>query len=94
MDQGKVTLDDRVADDVSLTGQLRCSITLSRPDEAFARAIAEWGFEPGIAPGEWTGRVAGPDRLRFLGVLSRYAGLISAIRLDEAPAPPRLAEHG
>ena len=94
MDQGKVTLDDRVADEISLTSQLRCAIALSRPDEAFSKAVREWGFEPGTMPGEWEGTVAGPDRLRFLGMLSRYAGLLTVVRMDEAPASPRLANHG
>ena len=94
MDQGRVTLDDRVADDVSLSSQLRCRITLSRPDEAFAKTITDWGFLPGSLPGEWQGRVAGPDRLRFLSMLSRYAGLLAAIQMDESPASPLVAKHG
>ncbi len=32
----------------------------------------------------WRGQVAGPDRLRFLGVLSRYAALLKGIQLQEA----------
>ena len=94
MDQGKVTLDDRVADDVSLSSQLRCVIRVSRPDQAFAKAIAEWGFVPGSEPREWSGRVAGPDRLRFLGMLSRYAGLLASIRMDEASSSRHLVHHG
>ena len=27
--------------------------------------------------------IAGPDRLRFLGMLSRYVGLLTRISLDE-----------
>jgi hypothetical protein len=27
--------------------------------------------------------VAGPDRLRFLGVLSRYAALLASIQMDD-----------
>ena len=94
MDQGRVTLDDRVADDVKLTSFLGCSITLSRPDEAFARAIGEWGFVVHGDGLEWSGSVAGPDRLRFLGVLSRYAGLLSAVRMEEAPSAARSMSHG
>ncbi|WJW75961.1 ABC transporter ATP-binding protein [Thiohalobacter sp. IOR34] len=82
MDQGQVVLDDRVADRVDLDSQLRCELRINREEPAFARSLAQWGFQPagGLC---WTGLVAGADRLRFLGVLSRYAGLLSAIRMEE-----------
>lgn len=86
LDQGRVVLDDRVADLVDLASRLRCSVGLLRPDEAFGRAIAEWGFTGDEGGLRWKGLVAGPDRLRFLGVLSRYAALLAHIRMDEAPA--------
>ncbi len=83
LDQGNVVLDDRVADLVDLSSRLRCRITLIRPEEAFAKAIADWGFQ-GDADGRvWEGVVAGPDRLRFLGVLSRYAALLAGIEMRE-----------
>lgn len=87
LDQGKVVLDDRVADLVDLSSQLQCSVGLLRADEAFARAIGTWGFTSADAGLTWIGRVSGPDRLRFLGVLSRYAALLAHIRMDEAEAP-------
>ncbi len=87
LDQGKVVLDDRVADLVDLSSRLACSIGLLRADDAFARAIADWGFGSADGGMTWTGLVAGPDRLRFLGVLSRYAALLAHIRMDEAAAP-------
>jgi ABC-2 type transport system ATP-binding protein len=34
----------------------------------------------------WAGSIAGPDRLRFLGLLSRYAGLLSGVDLSEKPS--------
>ena len=83
LDQGKVVLDDRVADSVDLASRLSCEVRLTRPEKAFAKAIGAWGFvdvEHGLA---WRGMVAGADRLRFLGVLSRYAGLIAALELHE-----------
>lgn len=83
LDQGEVVLDDRVADAVDLTSRLWCRITLARPEEAFAKAIAPWGFRAADDRRVWEGEVAGPDRLRFLGVLSRYAGLLTGIRMDE-----------
>jgi ABC-2 type transport system ATP-binding protein len=83
LDQGSVVLDDRVADLVELSSRLRCSVGLLRVDEACARAIAEWGFASADGGMTWQGRVSGPDRLRFLGVLSRYAALLAHIRMDE-----------
>ncbi len=83
LDQGSVVLDDRVADLVDLSSRLTCRIALIRPEDAFAKAISEWGFTSTKAGLVWEGYVAGPDRLRFLGVLSRYAALLGSIRLDE-----------
>lgn len=83
LDQGKVVLDDLVADSVDLASRLGCEVRLTRPEKAFAKAIGAWGFvdlDHGLA---WRGTVAGADRLRFLGMLSRYAALIAALELRE-----------
>ena len=84
LDQGKVVLDDRVADSVDLTSRLTCRIRLTRREPAFAKAITAWGFQDDGGGLEWHGQVAGADRLRFLGMLSRYAALIGALELREA----------
>jgi ABC-2 type transport system ATP-binding protein len=96
LDQGRVVLDDRVADLVALASRLSCSVGLLRPDEAFARAIHAWGFTGDAAGLSWQGSVAGPDRLRFLGVLSRYAALLAQIHMDEAntAAPQQESTNG
>lgn len=86
LDQGKVVLDDRVADLVEMSSRLHCSVGLIRPEPAFAKAIQSWGFEGSADGTRWNGYVAGPDRLRFLGVLSRYAALLASIQMDEAEA--------
>jgi ABC-2 type transport system ATP-binding protein len=83
LDQGRVVLDDRVADLVDLASRLACTLRLSRVDGAFARAIAAWGFTPTQGGTFWRGEVPGPDRLRFLGLLSRYAALLESIHWDE-----------
>jgi len=83
LDQGRVVLDDRVADSVDLTSRLDCAIRLTRPEKAFAKAIGAWGFVDQGQGLAWRGTVAGPDRLRFLGTLSRYAALIAALELRE-----------
>jgi ABC-2 type transport system ATP-binding protein len=83
MDRGKVVLDDRVAEDASLSGKLACHPTLRRPEDAIARALTGWSFRDTGNGIEWEGMIAGPDRLRFLGMLSRYVGLLTRISLDE-----------
>ena len=88
MDMGKVVLDDRVADDVSLSGQFGCRISLKRREAAFAKAMQAWNFRD-LGDGlEWEGVVPGPDRLRFMGMTSRYVALISDYSLHEAPPAP------
>ncbi|MBK6553799.1 MAG: ABC transporter ATP-binding protein [Rhodocyclaceae bacterium] len=83
LDMGKVVLDDRVADDMSLAGLLACRISVKRPEPAFAKALGSWNFAD-LGDGlEWQGTVAGPDRLRFLGMTSRYVALISNISMTE-----------
>jgi len=83
LDQGKVVLDDHVADAVDMDSILECQLSLTRADAAFAEAIHAWGFTPKQDGTIWNGPVAGPDRLRFLGVLSRYAGLLNGIHMKE-----------
>ena len=83
LDQGRIVLDDQVADDVALTSVLAARVSLVRPSDAFAKAIQPWGFASSDDGRSWEGRVAGPDRLRFLGVLSRYAALLKGIELRE-----------
>jgi len=87
MDQGIVILDDRVEDEVDLDSILRTEIIIKRKDEAFAKAIKLWNFSTDDDPAAngivWQGKVAGPDRLRFLGVLSRYAAILKDIHMEE-----------
>jgi len=83
LDMGKVVLDDRVADDVSLTSLLDCRIRVKRADPALAKALQAWQFADQGGGLQWQGQVAGPDRLRFLGMTSRYVGLISDLQLTE-----------
>ena len=83
LDMGKVVLDDRVADDISLSGRLDCRIAVKRPEPAFAKAMASWNFRDLGEGIEWIGEVAGPDRLRFIGMTSRYVAVINHISLTE-----------
>ncbi|MBI4809361.1 MAG: ABC transporter ATP-binding protein [Nitrosomonadales bacterium] len=83
MDSGKVVLDDRVLDDASLSGKLVCRLSLRRSEEAIAKALKDWSFRDTGNGTEWEGVIFAPDRLRFLGMLSRYVGLLTRISLDE-----------
>jgi len=84
MDQGIIVLNDHVADEVDMDSVLECRLTLARASSAFAETVREWGFND-IGEGKlWQGQVSGPDRLRFIGVLSRYAALLKGIHLKES----------
>jgi len=85
MDMGKIVLDDRVADDTGLASIYNVHLRLTRADSAIAKALADWSFADRGAGVEWHGQVAGPDRLRFLGMISRYVGLIERIAMDALP---------
>ena len=83
MDQGQIVLNDHVADQMDMDSVLQCRLTLVRANAAFAETVREWGFTDGGEGVLWLGQVSGPDRLRFLGVLSRYAALLKGINLAE-----------
>ncbi len=84
MDMGKVVLDDKVADDVTLTDVLACRIQLKRFEPAFAKALDGWNIAAADeAQLHWQGEIAGPDRLRFLGIVSRYTALVADLSLSE-----------
>jgi len=83
MDMGRVVLDDRVAEESKLSAVFQCRLTLLRPDAAIARTLADWNFADHLEGVEWHGLVSGPDRLRFLGMVTRYVGLLTRIELAE-----------
>lgn len=83
MDMGRIVLDDRVADDVSLSGRFGCRLVARRTDAALAKALSAWHFAAEVDGLTWRGEVAGPDRLRFFGMLSRYVALIDELALRE-----------
>ena len=85
MDQGRIVLDDHVEDAVGLDSRLLCRIGLMREEPAFVKAVTEWGFHRCGDDLHWEGVVAGPDRLRFLGMVSRYAGLVEKIHMESTP---------
>jgi len=76
-------LDDRVADSGAMDSFLYCHLTLRRREDAIARALTAWGFSDSSDGLRFEGRVTGPDRLRFFGMLSRYSGLITVVDVKE-----------
>ncbi len=83
LDQGKVVLDDRVDGAAALDTVLRCRVELSRASDAASAALRSWGLVEVDGGLRFTGTIAGPDRLRFLGALARYSGLLRALVLKE-----------
>ena len=61
MDMGKVVLDDKVADAVTLTARLNCRVVLSRFEPAFAKAMDGWKLRSSDDNRIWEGEIAGPD---------------------------------
>jgi ABC-2 type transport system ATP-binding protein len=90
LDRGRIALDERIADDGGLDATLHCRVELARREEVACRAFEAWGLGAVPSEGEaiaFEGDVAGPDRLRFFGMLARYAGLVSAVSLEAARPP-------
>jgi ABC-2 type transport system ATP-binding protein len=84
LDMGKVVLDDTVSDDVALSGMLRARVISKRQEPALAKALGLWDFHALDADfTEWEGLVAGPDRLRFLGMVSRYVSVVNHVSITE-----------
>ena len=83
LDRGRIVLNDHVDDRLDMASVLDCTLTLAAVSEAFANAIGPWDFTSDGDDKVWRGRVAGPDRLRFLGMLSRYAALLQGIQMLE-----------
>ena len=84
LDLGKVVLDESIAENVSMTGMLSGRVVARQPEPALAKALEQWNFRVLDAQvTQWEGEVAGPDRLRFLGMVSRYVAVVSHVSLTE-----------
>ena len=86
MDTGRIVLDDRVAEESRFSALFEVHLTLARADAAIARTLGSWQFADRRAGVEWHGTVSGADRLRFLGMVARYVGLLSRIEMHEVDA--------
>jgi len=87
LDQGRVTLDEQVFDTVELSSRMLCTLTLTRAGSAMEKALTAWGFAPGADGLEWRGSLPGPDRLRFIGMLSRYTALLAQVHMQAESRP-------
>ena len=83
LDRGRITLDDAVSDAGALGSTFFAKVETSRLEESFVRAAREWGLKQ-LDELRWSGAIAGPDRLRFLGFVARHAGLLASLELREA----------
>jgi len=83
LDRGRIALDDAVSDAGALGSTFLANVETSRLEESFVRAAREWGLKQ-IDERRWSGAIAGPDRLRFLGFVARHAGLLASVELREA----------
>ncbi len=83
LDRGRIVLNDHVDDRTDMASVLASKVVLHEANEAFAKTIDPWKFELADDGVTWKGQVAGPDRLRFLGMLSRYTGLLKGIEMRE-----------
>jgi ABC-2 type transport system ATP-binding protein len=84
LDLGRVVLDESIAENVSMTGMLSGRVVTRQPEPALAKALEQWNFRVLDAQvTQWEGEVAGPDRLRFLGMVSRYVAVVSHVSLTE-----------
>jgi ABC-2 type transport system ATP-binding protein len=93
LDQGRVVLDEQVIDTVDLSSRMTCTITLSRAGSAMEKTLRSWGFNHVVDTLDWRGTIPGPDRLRFIGMLSRYTALLEKVNMEAegiaAPLPDR-----
>lgn len=94
MDQGDIVLDDKVVDQVDMSSQLECTIKMVRYEEAFSKTLSEWHFTPTSDNTQWQGLISAPDRLRFLGMLSRYAALLASMEMSEAKNQETMQDVG
>jgi len=76
MDQGRIVLDDAVADRLE-AGELRsCVIRLNQRHESFERALKGWNFTATADGLTHEGMFPAAESFRLLGLMSRYASLI------------------
>ncbi len=84
LDSGQIVIDDVVAHAgrSSALGEVGgASIEFVEEPGTVQDALLEWGFEK--SEGTWRGNIAGPDRFRFLALVTRWSGLVRRFSIDE-----------
>jgi ABC-2 type transport system ATP-binding protein len=85
MEQGRIVLDDAVADRLE-AGEFRdCVIKLNQRHESFERTVRGWQFTVSGDGLLFEGRIPAAESFRFLGILSRYASLIDKFAFAAPP---------
>jgi ABC-2 type transport system ATP-binding protein len=82
LDSGTIVLDDRVAEQLVGIPEWSCHLTVRYPEPALTNLLIHWQFIENNS-GVWHGAIKSGDRLRFLGMLSRYASLLTQVALTE-----------
>jgi ABC-2 type transport system ATP-binding protein len=76
MEQGRIVLDDAVADRLESGSARSCIIKLNQRHESFERALKGWNFSASGSGLVYEGSFPAAESFRLLGLLSRYASLI------------------
>ena len=82
MDQGRLVLDDRV-DAADPGTRMRCTVILTKQAQTFGATAKDWNLTSNDDMLTWHGEITAADRLRFLGVLARYSGLLQTVKLEQ-----------
>jgi ABC-2 type transport system ATP-binding protein len=82
MEQGRIVLDDTVADRLTAGEHRHCVIRLSQPHDSFRRTAGAWQFVISKDGLLYEGDIPAAESFRFLGMLSRYASLIDNFNFD------------
>lgn len=85
LEQGRIALDDAVADRLEAGTTRHCVVKLSAHHDSFERALQSWHFTAVGGGLVYAGEIPAAESFRFLGLLSRYASLIDTFGF-EAPA--------
>jgi ABC-2 type transport system ATP-binding protein len=93
LDLGRVVLDEQVVDTVDMSSRMLCKITLSRAGSAIENTLRSWGFVAAGDSLDWRGTIPGSDRLRFIGMLSRYTALLDKVRMEAEERLATLPAH-
>lgn len=100
LDDGAVARDEVVstlAPGASVADRVRCRIVVAQEAAAsVVRGLAAWGLACDVARGTqntWRGYVGAPDRFRLLADLSRWAGALRTVELEDERQAHELGEQ-